>query len=152
MNALYYNDEVSIPVAFEIIRKPLQFCDVKTRQIKRASKIIKNELLRDMLKTCVNNPLKFRYVLLFDIWFAATENFEAVLRSGKHFVAALKDNRQVALTLEDKQQGHFVKVGELTLLDRQAVRGWLKGFDQEVLLVRRVFTNKDGSTGTLNLV
>ena len=134
-----------------MIRKPLQYCDVKTRQIKRASEVTKNELLRDMLKTCVNNPLKFRYVL-FDIWFAATENFEVVLRSGKHFVAALKDNRQVALTLEDKQQGHFVKVSELTLSDRQAVRGWLKGFDQEVLLVRRVFTNKDGSTGTLNLV
>jgi hypothetical protein len=67
-------------------------------------------------------------------------------------VAALKDNRLVALTLEDKQQGHFVKVSELTLSDRQAVRGWLKGFDQGVLLVRWVFTNKDGSTGTLNLV
>jgi IS4 transposase len=32
------------------------------------------------------------------------------------------------------------------------VRGWLKGFDEEVLLVRRVFTNKDDSTATLNLV
>ncbi len=32
------------------------------------------------------------------------------------------------------------------------MRGWLKGFDQEVLLVRQVFTNKDGSTGILNLV
>ena len=32
------------------------------------------------------------------------------------------------------------------------MRDWLKGFDQEVLLVRRIFTNKDGSTGTLNLV
>jgi hypothetical protein len=85
LNALYYNDEVSIPVAFEMIRKPLQYCDVTTRQIKRASEVTKNASLRDMLKTCVNNPLKFRYVL-FDIWFAATENFEAVLRSGKHFV------------------------------------------------------------------
>ena len=32
------------------------------------------------------------------------------------------------------------------------MRGWLKGFEHEVLLVRRVFTNKDGSTGKLNLV
>jgi hypothetical protein len=151
LNALYHNGEVSIPVAFEVIRKPLQFCDVKTRQIKRASEVTKNELLRDMLKTCVNNRLKFRYVL-FDIWFAATENFEAVLDASKHFVAALKDNRLVSLTPEDKKQGRFVKISELALSDRQAVRGWLKGFDKEVLLVRRVFTNKDGSTGTLNLV
>jgi hypothetical protein len=127
------------------------FCDVKTRQIKRASEVTKNELLRDMLKACVNNRLKFRYVL-FDIGFAATENFEAVLDAGKHFVAALKDNRLVSLTAEDKKQGRLVKISELALSDRQAVRGWLKGFDQEVLLVRRVFTNKNGSTGTLNPV
>lgn len=151
LNALYYTDEVSIPVAFEVIRKPLQFCDLKTRRVKRASEVTKNELLRTMLKTCVNNQLKFRYVL-FDIWFAAVENFEAVLDKGKHFVAALKDNRLLALTQEDKKQGRFVKVSELKLSDKQAVRGWLKGFDREVLIVRRIFTNKDGSTGTLNLV
>lgn len=151
LNALYYTDEVSIPVAFEVIRKPLQFCDLKTRRVKRASEVTKNELLRTMLKTCVNNQLKFRYVL-FDIWFAAVDNFEAVLDKGKHFVAALKDNRLLALTQEDKKQGRFVKISELKLSDKQAVRGWLKGFDREVLIVRRIFTNKDGSTGTLNLV
>jgi hypothetical protein len=64
----------------------------------------------------------------------------------------LKDNRLVSLTAEDKKQGRFIKISELALSDRQAVRGWLKGFDKEVLLVRRVFTNKDGSTGWLNLV
>ena len=32
------------------------------------------------------------------------------------------------------------------------MRGWLKGYGNEVLLVRQVFTNKDGSTGLLNLV
>ena len=32
------------------------------------------------------------------------------------------------------------------------MRRWLKGRDKEVLLVRRILTNKDGSTGVLNLV
>ena len=32
------------------------------------------------------------------------------------------------------------------------MRGWLKGHDKEVLLVRRILTNKDGSTGVLDLV
>ena len=32
------------------------------------------------------------------------------------------------------------------------MRGWLKGYRNEVLLVRQVFTNKDGSTGKLHLV
>jgi hypothetical protein len=30
--------------------------------------------------------------------------------------------------------------------------GWLKGYAKEVLVVRQVFKNKDGSTGTLHLV
>ena len=49
LNALYYNDEVSIPVAFEVVRKPHQFSDVKTRKVKRASEVTKNELMRGMI-------------------------------------------------------------------------------------------------------
>ena len=52
----------------------------------------------------------------------------------------------------DKEQGRFVRVDSLQLADKQVVRGWLKGFEHEVLLVGRVFTNKDGSTGRLSLV
>jgi IS4 transposase len=58
----------------------------------------------------------------------------------------------IALSDDDKKQGRFVKVSELALSDQQAVRGYLKGFEHEVLIVRRVFTNKDGSTALLNLV
>jgi len=104
-----------------------------------------------MLERCILNQLQFRYVLM-DSWFAAKENFEFILHKNKHFVAGLKDNRLVALSLDDKTQGRFLRVSELALSDKQAVPGWLKGFEQEVLIVRRVFTNKDGSTATLNLV
>lgn len=151
LNALYYSGGVSIPVAFELVRKPLQFCDVKTRQIKRTSNITKNEMMRGMIATCVNNALKFRYVLM-DSWFAATENFDFIVNKKKQFIAALKDNRLVALSETDKKQGRFVRIDTLELADKQAVRGWLKGYAHEVLLVRQVFTNKDGSTGWLNLV
>lgn len=151
LNALYHSGGVSIPVAFEVVRKPLQFCDVATRQEKRASEVTKNEQMRTMIATCVANRLKFRYVLM-DSWFAAKENFEFIVKKKKHFIAALKDNRLVALTEDDRKKGRFVRVDELALTDKQTVRGWLKGFDQEVLIVRQVFTNKDGSTGLLNLV
>jgi hypothetical protein len=151
LNALYYSGDVSIPVAFELVRKPLQFCDVKTRQVKRASEVTKNELMRDMIATCVNNALKFRTVLM-DSWFASVENFEFIVKKKKHFIAALKDNRLVALSAADKKQGRFVRIDTLELSDKQVVRGWLKGYANEVLLVRQVFTNKDGSTGLLNLV
>jgi len=151
LNALYYSGDVSIPVAFEVIRKPILFSDITTRKVKRASMVTKNELMRKMVGQCIQNQLKFLYVLM-DCWFAAKENFEFILKKNKHFVAALKNNRLVALSLDDKKQGRFIKVSGLELSDKQAVRGWLKGFDDEVLLVRRVFTNKDGSTATVNLV
>ncbi len=94
------------------------------------------------------SAIKFRYVLM-DRWFASKESFEFILEKDKHFIAALKDNRLVALTEQDKKEGRFVRMSQLELTDQQAVRGWLKGFPQKVLLVRRVFTNKDGSIGLL---
>lgn len=151
LNALYHSGDVSIPVAFELVKKPVQFCDLTTRQLKRSSEVTKNEQMREMIGTCIDRQLKFRYVLM-DSWFAAKENFEYIVKKKKHFIAALKDNRLVALSEEDKKEGRFVRVDTLQLKDKQSVRGWLKGFDQEVLVARRVFTNKDGSTGLLNLV
>lgn len=122
LNALYHSKEVSIPVAFEVVRKPVQFCDIATRRLKRASVVTKNEQMRGMIKACMANQLKFRYVLM-DSWFAAQDNFEFIVKKKKHFIAALKDNRWVALGGEDKKKGRFVRVSLLELTDRQAVRG-----------------------------
>lgn len=151
LNALYHSNGVSIPVAFEIVKKPVQFCDIATRQVKRASQVTKNEQMRTMIQSCVINQLKFKYILM-DSWFSAKENFDFIVQKKKHFIAALKENRLVALSKEDRKQGRFVRISSLELSDQQEVRGWLKGFDKEVLLSRRVFTNKDGSTSLLNLV
>ncbi|MFI3155955.1 MAG: transposase [Methylococcaceae bacterium] len=87
-----------------------------------------------------------------EYWFASVENFEFIVKKKKHFIAALKDNRLVALSAADKKQDRFLRIDTLELSDKQVVRGWLKGYANEVLLVRQVFTNKDGSTGVLNLV
>lgn len=104
-----------------------------------------------MLNTCVLDAIKFRYVVM-DSWFASQEKLRLHFEEKETFMAALKGNRLVALSREDKKQGRLVRISELELSDKQAVRGWLKGFEQEVLFVRRVFTNKDGNTGLLNLV
>ena len=151
LNARYHSNGVSMPVDFRLVHKPLQFCDVATRQVKRASEVTKKPLLQQMFLRCIHHQRKFRYVLM-DSWFAAKDNFDLILAQGKHFVAVLQDNRRVVLSEADKQQGRFVRVDSLRLADKQAVRGWLKGFDHEVLLVGRVVTNKDGSTGRLSLV
>lgn len=150
LNALYYSNEISIPISFEIIKK-YQFCDIKTKEVKRKAVITKNELMRDMILTAVKNQVKFKYVLM-DTWFGAKENFEFIVKYKKEFVSAIKSNRLIALTLEDKKQGHFVKVDALELSDKQSIRGYLRGYDKEILLVRRIFTNKDGRVAVLNVV
>jgi len=151
LNALYYSNDISIPVAFEIIKKPIEFSDLKSKKRKRKSEVTKNELLRDMIQVSINNQLKFKYVLM-DTWFSSKENFEFIAKKKKEFVAALKSNRLFAKSLEDKLQGEFGRVDELELSDKQSIRGYLKGYDKEVLIVRRIFTNKDESIGMLNIV
>jgi hypothetical protein len=64
----------------------------------------------------------------------------------------IKSNRLIALSLEDKKQGKFIRVDTLELLDKQSIRSYLKGYDKEIVLVRRIFTNKDGSNGILHLL
>jgi hypothetical protein len=85
-------------------------------------------------------------------YLCSEENFEFITARGKHFICALKDNRLVALSEEDKRQKRFTRVDELQIPEHDVVRGWLKGYAKEVLVVRQVFKNKDGSTGTLHLV
>jgi len=124
LNALYYSNKISVPVAFEIVEKPIQFSDIKTKQVKRRSDVTKNKLMRDMIQVAVNNQLKFKYILM-DTWFGAKENFEFIAKLKKEFVAALKSNRLFATSLENKYAGKFTRVDELELSDKQSVRGYL---------------------------
>jgi hypothetical protein len=39
LNYLYYSKEVSLPVAFEWVKKPIRCCDLKTRREKRKSEV-----------------------------------------------------------------------------------------------------------------
>ena len=71
---------------------------------------------------------------------------------GKDFVMSLKSNRTVALSLEDKRQGRFVRVDALPLEENTVVQAYIKGLSFPVLLAKQVFTNKDGSIGVLYLV
>ena len=151
LNCVYHASGVTIPVAYELIRKPISFSDIKTRRVKRKSEVTKNELLRQMLLVCQHNKLKYRYILA-DSWFSAKDNLAFIRRKlDKHFVVALKSNRTVALSYEEKLEGRFSRIDALDLPEHQPVQAWIKGLDFPVLLLRQVFTNKDNSTGTLYL-
>jgi len=151
LNALYHSNETSIPVAFELIKKTIQFCDLATKKIKRKSEATKNELLRNMVESSINNDLKFRFVLM-DSWFSAKENFNFIQEKGKHFISALKSNRLIALSENDKNNKRYVRIDQHKFLEQNTVQAWIKGYSKPVLLVRQVFTNKDGSMGNLYLI
>jgi hypothetical protein len=151
LNCLYHVDDISIPVAFELIRKPLEYCDLKTRRRKRASLVTKNELMRSMLDVCMKNKLKFRFVL-FDVWFSSKENMCHVKQTHKKdFVCGLKENRLAAVSEEDYQNNRFTAIEDLPWQEESLFTGWLKDVPFPVCIVRQLFTNKDGSTGILYL-
>ena len=151
--ALDDEQSMSIPVAFELVTKTDVYWDKKSGKYKRKSKVSKNELVRERLKVLVHlNQLKFKYVI-WDSWFSAKENMQLVKNKlDKDFVAALKSNRLVALSEQDKRDGQFVAVSELEIKPGQCRLVYLKGVEFPLLLTKQVFINKDGSTGTLYLV
>ncbi len=99
-------------------------------------------MFRSMIDVCAQNQMIFRYVLA-DSWFSSKENMEHIRELNKHFIFAVKSNRTVALSREEKLRGEFKSVSELNLKEGEATLVFMKGLDFGVLLVKQVFTNKD---------
>ena len=152
LTALYHSQGVSLPVGFALIAKTEHYVDKKDGKEKRRSRITKNEHYRTLLEQAVQNQIPFRYVLN-DVWYSAAENMMFIRHTlGKDFIMPLKTNRQVALSLADKQQGRYVRVDTLELEPNGLTTIYLEGGDFPMLLVKQVFVNEDGSTGILYLV
>ncbi len=151
LNCLYSANGASLPVAFELVKKTEEFIDKKTGEKKRKSPETKNEQLRNMLLTCRKNQLKWRYVLA-DSWFSSSENMKFIHKNlKKKFILALKSNRLVALTKEDKLQDRYMRIDSLDWSEKPML-GWVKGLEFPVIFHRQTFKNKDGSTGLLYLI
>jgi DDE superfamily endonuclease len=152
LTALYYNGEVSLPVAFQLIAKTETYVDAKSGKTKRRSPKTKNEYYREMVAACVRNHLRFRYVLN-DSWYASVDNMKVVKGTlERDFIMALKSNRKVALSEADKAAGKFQAVSTLATPEGTVCKVWLEGLAFPLLSAKQVFTNEDGSTGTLYLV
>ena len=151
LNCLYHCEGVSLPIAFHIVTKPICYSDISTRKTKRKATITKNQLLRDMVDTACHNEVKFRYVLM-DSWFTSKQTLKHIRKKDKHVIAALKSNRLIALNLQDKKQSRYQRINEIGLPDKKTMTGYLKDYPHEVVFIRQVFTNKDGSLGVLYLV
>ena len=151
LNCIYHSNEASLPVAFKLITKPIQYSDIETRKIKRKSNTTKNDDLIAILKACKKNQLKWRYVLA-DSWFSSIGNMKFIHeKMKKYFLLALKSNRLIALSKEDKLKGRFQRIDSLDWSD-SPICGWVKGMDIPIILHRQIFKNKDDSEGILYLI
>jgi hypothetical protein len=152
VTALYYANGVSLPVNYHLVEKTEVYTDKKTGKEKRRSSVSKNEVYRQLLRQAVQNQIPFRYVLN-DVWFAAADNMLFIKHElERNFIMPLKTNRKVALSLEDKKQGRYVRVDTLEIEPGTVMTIYLEGVDFPLHLVKQVFTNGDGSTGILYLV
>ena len=140
-------------MAFALVEKDEEFTDEKTGKPKRRATVSKNEHYRAMLRACVKNQMPFRYVLN-DVWFAAADNMKLIKTElKKDFVMPLKIQPQGgSLGGQDKKDGRFQAVETLTLEHGKARQVYLEQVPFPLLLVKQVFTNKDGSQGVLYLV
>lgn len=152
LSALYYNGEVSMPVAVQLIAKTEAYVDAKSGKAKRRGRKSKNEYYREMVTASVHNHLRFRYVL-DDSWYASVDNMKLVKTELEcDFVMALKSNRKVALSAADKAAGKFQPIHTLTPPEGTVCEIYLEGVEFPLLFAKQVFTNEDGSTGILYLV
>lgn len=152
VTCLYHNAGVSLPVGFELIAKTEHYTDPKDGKEKRRSPKTKNEYYREMIQPAVHNQIQFKYVLN-DVWFSAADNMNFVKTTlRKDFIMPLKANRKVAVSLSAKQNGTYQRVDTLELEPIQPALVYLESVPFALLLIKQVFTNEDGSTGTLYLV
>lgn len=152
LTALYQAGSVSLPIAFDLVTKPLAYIDPKSGNLKRKSTLTQNERYRLLLRVAVPNQVKFRYVIK-DSWYASADKMKYVQRDlKKEFVMPLKENRKVALSEAAKQQGQSQAVRTLSLPAGKPIQVWLEAVEFPLHLVKQLFTNEDSSVGILYLV
>jgi len=152
ISALYLSKGIRVPVVFDLVRKTKTVVDEKTNKEKRVSEKTKNEQYREMLRVCVKNNIKFKYVLN-DVWYASSENMMYVKTElRKDFIMPIKTNRKIALSKKDKLNGKYVTVSELELKENTQQEIYLEGVSFPLNLIRQIFKNEDGSQGVLHLV
>jgi hypothetical protein len=140
-------DNMTLPVCYEIIEKTEQY-ENKKKEMKRRSADTKNKRFTRLLEQAVACGLDFSYVLA-DNWFGSKDNLNFIHNSlGKKFIIGIKSNRLVSL----QQKGQFLSLNSLHLENGSAITVYLKGLNFPVQLLKQVFTNEDGSSGTLYLV
>lgn len=150
VSSYYYSPkyDMGLPVGVEFVKKDVATLS-KHGKPSFKSKETKNEMMRRMVIQA-NYNIGFKYVLA-DSWFSSSDNMRCIVEEcNSDFIMALKSNRVVALSEEDKAQGIYQSIQSLTLEER-TMSVYLKQYSNPILITKQVFKNGDGSTGTLYL-
>ena len=108
-------DDFSVPVGYEVIKKDITYCDIKTRQTRRKSSVTKNQLFQNLIAQAITNKVMFDYVLA-DNWFGSKANMVHIHKDlQKSFIIGIKSNRTLALSENDAKNGRYQQVRALEL-------------------------------------
>jgi hypothetical protein len=152
LSCLVRYGDVALPIGYEIVKKDVEFCDVETKRKKRKAQISKNEHFRNLVQLAVDNKVLFQHILA-DSWFGSKANMNFIHHHlNKHFIFAIKSNRCVALSKKEASCGQFQRVDSLEWNDGESHTVYLKDISFPVKLLKKIFTNEDGSSGTLYLI
>jgi len=140
LSGLYHSQGMSVPAGVEFVTKPIQTINKKGKPA-RKSREGKNKLFRKLVAHAFYN-LTFEYVLA-DSWFGNSENMNFIHQKHRgKFIFAIKSNRKVALTMEDKINGRYTSIKSLKPEGRTAVV-YVEQLDFPILITCQVFKNGD---------
>jgi hypothetical protein len=152
LTALYHAGGQSLPVGFRLVAKTEYYTDKKDGKTKRRSAVSKNEHYQALVRQAQANQIPIRYVLN-DVWYASADNMNFIREDLQlDFVMPLKANRKVALSLQDKARGRYVRVDQVTLEPGVVRTVYLESVGYPLKLVKQVFVNEADSIGILYLV
>ena len=147
---LVYDDAV-IPFSYEVVQKPVEFCELESKKKKRMSMISKNELARSLIQKAIDAGIKFDTILA-DNWFCCAETLSFINELGKDFIFGIKSNRNIYDSFDDRENGIKTKLSQADLEEGDVVPVCLNLLEFQVRIMKKVFTNENGTQGTLYLV
>lgn len=148
INSFYYSPKygMGLPIGAEFVTKDTEIRD-QTRKVKRKSSETKYGSMCRMVKQA-NYDVGFNYVLTDR--FSSLEIMKCIPDDCRLDFMAIKSNRIVALSQEDKSKDIFTSI-EFLRLEGRTMSVYLKQSDKPVLIGKQVFKNGADTTGTLYL-
>ena len=151
LSALYFSQNVALPIALHFVLKTEIFTDPKTGKDRWRSVVTKNQVAQAMISSVMKKQIPFRYVLA-DTWFSSADNMNFIKNTArKEFIIPLKSNRNVFLAPPSAKLGKPVKLSSLHFETNALQTLWLEEVDFPLLVSRQVFKNENGSEGILYL-